>query len=72
MPNKNSYRDRSVINRLVKELEEKLGFVYSCENHLDKTGNLSKPQLNILYGMIQNLYNIDTYIKNTKNNDVGN
>ena len=72
MPNKNSYRDRSVINRLIKELEEKLRFVYSCENHLDKTDNLSKPQLNILYGMIQNLYNIDTYIKNTKNNDVGN
>ena len=71
MPNKKGYRDRNIINRLKKEYEYKLAFVYSCENHLDKTGNLSKPQLNILYGMIQNLHIIDTYIKNTKNNDVG-
>ena len=68
MQNKKGYRDRNIINRLKKEYEYKLGFVYSCENHLEKTGNLSKDQLIILYKMIQD----NTYIQKSTKNDVGN
>lgn len=68
MPNKKGYRDRNIINRLKKEYEYKLVFVYSCENHLEKTGNLSKDQLIILYKMIQD----NTYIQKSTKNDVGN
>ncbi len=68
MPNKKGYRDRNIINRLKKEYEYKLAFVYSCENHLEKTGNLSKDQLIILYKMIQD----NTYIQKSTKNDVGN
>ena len=68
MPNKKGYRDRNIINRLKKEYEYKLAFVYSCENHLEKTGNLSKDQLIILYKMIQ----ANTYIQKSTKNDVGN
>jgi sulfur relay (sulfurtransferase) DsrF/TusC family protein len=66
--NKKGYRDRNIINRLKKEYEYKLAFVYSCENHLEKTGNLSKDQLIILYKMIQD----NTYIQKSTKNDVGN
>lgn len=68
MLNKKGYRDRNIINRLKKEYEYKLAFVYSCENHLEKTGNLSKDQLIILYKMIQD----NTYIQKSTKNDVGN
>jgi sulfur relay (sulfurtransferase) DsrF/TusC family protein len=68
VPNKKGYRDRNIINRLKKEYEYKLAFVYSCENHLEKTGNLSKDQLIILYKMIQD----NTYIQKSTKNDVGN
>lgn len=68
MQNKKGYRDRNIINRLKKEYEYKLAFVYSCENHLEKTGNLSKDQLIILYKMIQD----NTYIQKSTKNDVGN
>ena len=68
MINKKGYRDRNIINRLKKEYEYKLAFVYSCENHLEKTGNLSKDQLIILYKMIQD----NTYIQKSTKNDVGN
>ena len=68
MPNKKGYRDRNIINRLKKEYGYKLAFVYSCENHLEKTGNLSKGQLIILYKMIQD----NTYIQKSTKNDVGN
>jgi hypothetical protein len=66
--NKKGYRDRNIINRLKREYEYKLAFVYSCENHLEKTGNLSKDQLIILYKMIQD----NTYIQKSTKNDVGN
>lgn len=68
MINKKGYRDRNIINRLKREYEYKLAFVYSCENHLEKTGNLSKDQLIILYKMIQD----NTYIQKSTKNDVGN
>lgn len=68
MQNKKGYRDRNIINRLKREYEYKLAFVYSCENHLEKTGNLSKDQLIILYKMIQD----NTYIQKSTKNDVGN
>lgn len=68
MLNKKGYRDRNIINRLKREYEYKLAFVYSCENHLEKTGNLSKDQLIILYKMIQD----NTYIQKSTKNDVGN
>lgn len=58
------YRDKEMLNKLKLYYESKLKLIYSMEFHLNKKGNLSTKQNNLVNELHKQIINDDTTQQN--------